>query len=106
MRGDGWSDSSCPRQSLGQARGTYERGSGGRGWAGPHFLSLPLVVRRCEPCRGPERLALSWTPSTSCSESSGQHFSEWSFCFALWHHLVAAWCIIGEVREGQRHRVW
>lgn len=29
MREDGWSDSSCPRQSLGQAQALTERGPGG-----------------------------------------------------------------------------
>lgn len=73
---DGWSDSSFIRRSLGQAQGAYrEKALAGVPWAGkqgckaqgPHFPGFPLVVR-CEHCRGPERLVLSWThrePTTS-----------------------------------------
>lgn len=61
--------SSCIRRSLGQAQGAYREALAGVPWAGeqgceaqgPHFPGLPLVVRRCEHCRGSERLVLSWT---------------------------------------------
>lgn len=84
---------SCPRQSLGQARAPTDRGPGGRGRAGPHFLSLPLVVR-CEPCRGPERLALSWTPSPTALKAQPNTCPSGAFALPCgttwWQHGVSS----------------